>query len=326
MNVMNRRTALAAACLLGAAALHPPLHAQDTALPKVIKIVVPFSPGGSNDLFARALGQKLTAKLGVPVVVENKPGASGAIGAQAVAVAEPDGSTLLLNSVSFTTNAAVAAKLPFDPIKSFAPVALLNRGPMLLIVGNATPYKTTDDVLKAIRSPAKDVNYGSAGQGSIGQMASELLNSMTQGAAVHVPYKGISNAVSDMMGANLQIMITTAASVAGPLKAGQIRPIAVTSARRSSFMPELPALAEAVPGFNVESWWGVFAPAKTPKALVDRLNREIRAAGDTPEMRELFARESTEPSNYTAEQFADYVQAETTKWRKLARERNITVD
>ena len=320
-----RRACLAMICgLLGTGATH--LHAQEPVMPKLIKIVVPFSPGGSNDLFARALGQKLAVRLGVPVLVENKPGASGAIGAQSVALAEPDGGTLLLNSVSFTTNAAVAAKLPYDPIRSFAPVALLNRGPMLLIVGNQTPYKTTDDVLKAIRSPAKDINYGSAGIGSIGQMASELLNASTGGFAVHVPYKGISNAAADMMGGNLQVMITTAASVAGPLKGGQIRPIAVTSPKRSAFMPELPALAEKVPGYSVESWWGVFAPAKTPKPLVDRLNREIRAVADTPDMRELFARESTEPSQFTPEQFAEYVQGEVVKWRRLAQERNITAE
>lgn len=322
MKAFLLRHCLLVCCLLGAVAA----HAQEAPLPKVIKIVVPFSPGGSNDLFARALGQKLTAKLGISVIVENKPGASGAIGAQSVATADPDGATLLLNSVSFTTNAAVAARLPYDPIRSFAPVALLNRGPMLLIVGNATPYKTPDEVLKAIRSPARDVNYGSAGLGSIGQMASELLNSATGGQAVHVPYKGIANAVADMMGGNLQIMVTTAASVAGPLKAGQIRPVAVTSPTRSSFMPELPSLADTVPGYSVESWWGIFAPAKTPRPLVERLNQEIRSVADTPEMRELFARESTEPGNMTPAQFSDYVQAEVGKWRKLARERNITAD
>ncbi len=300
--------------------------AQEVAVPKIIKLVVPFSPGGSNDLFARALGQKLSTKLGISVIVDNKPGAGGAIGAQFVASAEPNGATLLLNSVSFTTTAAVQPKLPYDPIKSFAPVALLNRGPMLLIVGSGTPFHSTDDVLKAIRSPKKDINYGSAGNGSIGQMAGELLNSTANGNAVHVPYKGISGAVTDMMGGNLQIMITTAASVAGPLKSGQIRPIAVTSPTRSKFMPDLPPLSDKVAGYSVESWWGVFAPAKTPKPLVDRLNKEIRAVADTPDMRELFARESTEPSPFTPEEFSAYVQGEVAKWRKLAKERNITAE
>ncbi|WP_295857543.1 tripartite tricarboxylate transporter substrate binding protein [uncultured Xylophilus sp.] len=322
---MNHRIRIAA---LLAAALSPlaSAHAQDAPLPKTIKIVVPFSPGGSNDLFARALGQKLASRWGVPVVVDNRPGAGGTIGAQAVANAEPDGGTLLLNSVSFTTNAAVQPRLPYDPIKSFAPVALLNRGPMLLIAGNATGYRSTADVLAAIRSPKKDVNYGSAGPGSIGQLAGELLNATTGGQAVHVPYKGIANATADMIGGNLQVMVTTAASVAGPLKAGSLRPIAVTSAERSRFMPDLPPVSETVKGYTVESWWGIFAPAKTPRPLVDRLNAEIRAIADTPEMRELFARESTEPGNLSADRFAAYVQAEVVKWRTLARERNITVD
>ncbi|CAN5350628.1 tripartite tricarboxylate transporter substrate binding protein [soil metagenome] len=302
------------------------LQAQDAALPKMIKIVVPYSPGGSNDLFARALSQKLSTKLGITVIVDNKPGANGAIGAQFVSLAEPDGSTLLLNSTSFATNAAVQAKLPYDPIKSFAPVALLSRGAMLLVVGNGTKYKTPADVVAAIRSPARDVNYGSAGLGSIGQMAGELLNAMAGGNAVHVPYKGIANAATDMMGGNLQIMVTTAASIAGPLKAGQIRPVAVTSPTRSSFMPDLPPLAETVPGYDVDVWWGVWAPAKTPKPLVDRLNTEIRAAAQTPEMRELLASESTEPSPFTADQFATYLKSEVDKFRKLAKDRNITAE
>jgi tripartite-type tricarboxylate transporter receptor subunit TctC len=231
---------------------------------------------------------------------------------------------LLLNSTSFATNAAVQKNLPYDPIKSFAPVALLSRGAMLLVVSNTTPYKTPDDVVKAMRSP--NVNFGSSGLGSIGQMAGELLNAMSNGIAVHVPYKGIANAATDMIGGNLQIMITTAASLAGPLKAGQIRAVAVTSPGRSSFMPDLPPLADTLPGYDVDVWWGVFAPAKTPKPVVERLNREIRAAAETPEMRELLASESTEPSPMTPDQFASYLQNEVGKFRKLAKDRNITAE
>ncbi len=296
--------------------------AQEAGIPKVLKIVVPFSPGGSNDLFARALAQKLGPALGATVVVDNKPGAGGAIGATAVAQGEADGSVLLLTSVSFVTNAAIQARPAYDPVKSFAPVALLNRGPMLLVAGNATPYTTPAQVVEGMRTN-KNVNYGSAGLGSIGQMSTELLNSMAKANATHIPYKGISNAVTDMMGGNLQIMITTAASVTGPLQAKQIRPIAVTSLKRSRFTPELPPLAEVVPGFDVESWWGVFAPAKTPRPLVDRLNTEIRKIADSAEMRELFERESTEPGTLTAPQFATYVATETARWRQVAAERHI---
>ena len=193
---------------------------------------------------------------------------------------------------------------------------------MLLIAGKETPYTTSEQVVQAMRTN-KNMNYGSAGVGSIGQMATELLNSMARANATHVPYKGISNAVTDMMGGNLQMMITTAASVTGPLKAGQVRPIAVTSQKRSRFMPELPAIAEVVPGFEVESWWGVYAPPKTPRPLVERLNAEIRRIADGAEMRELFERESTEPGTLDVPQFATYVATETAKWRKLAAERGI---
>jgi len=302
------------------------LSAQEVTIPKLIKIVVPFSPGGSNDIFARALGQRLAVKLGVMVIVDNRPGAGGTIGALAVANAEPDGSTLLLNSVSFSTNAAIQAKLPYDPIKSFEPVAMLNRGPMLLVTGANLPYKSVDDVLRAIRSPKNDINFGSAGLGSIGHFSGELLNAMGRGNAVHVPYKGITNAATDMMGGQLQIMIATAASVAGPLRAGHIRAIAVTTANRSKFAPELPSIAEALPGFEVESWWGVFAPAKTPKPMVERLNREVRAIAETQEMRELFSRESTEPSDMSSQQFAEFVKKEVLKWRALTKDRNLSVN
>jgi tripartite-type tricarboxylate transporter receptor subunit TctC len=300
--------------------------AQAATLPRTVKIVVPFSPGGSNDLFARALGQGIARKFDVTVVVDNKPGAGGTIGSDMVARAEPDGSTLLLTSVSFATNAAVQRNLPYDPLKSFAPVALVARGPMLLIVGNSTPYRTTAQYLEAARHPKSRINYGSAGLGSIGQMGGELLNAMAGTQAAHVPYKGISNAVSDLIGGNLEMMITTAASVNGPLKAGSIRPLAVTSPQRSKFAPDLPAVAEALPGYAVEAWWAVLAPAKTPRALVDMLNAEIRALGETAAMRELYARESTEPTSLSAAEFAVFLNDEVAKWRKLAKARNITLE
>lgn len=315
------RTLCAGIAILTAA----PAMAQEPVLPKTIRIVVPFSPGGSNDLFARALAQSLAGRIGSNVVVENRPGAGGAIGAQAVASAEPDGSSLLLNSLSFSTNAAIQTKLPYDPIKSFEPVAMLNRGPMLLVAGSNTPYKSVKDVVQAIHGAQKSINFASAGPGSSGHLGGELLNALGNGNAVHVPYKGVSNAVVDMVSGNVQIMITTAASVAGPLKSGQVRALAVTSGQRSSFAPGLPTVAETLPGFVVEAWWGVFAPAGTPRAVVDRLNQEIRTVADTPAMRELFSRESTEPSPMTAPQFASYVQSEVGKWRTLVKDRNVAV-
>jgi tripartite-type tricarboxylate transporter receptor subunit TctC len=320
--------ALRALVVVGAAGgcLGAPLPALAQTLPKIVRIVVPFSPGGSNDVFARAIGQRLMTKFNITVIVDNRPGAGGAVGSEMVARAEPDGATLLLTSVSFATNAAVQKNLGYDPLKSFAPVALLARGPMLLTVGKSTPYKTLAEYIAAARDPKSRISYGSAGIGSIGHMSGEMLNAMAGTQSLHVPYKGISNAVTDLIGGNLQMMITTAASVSGPLKAGLIRPIAVTSLKRSKFAPDLPPIAEVVPGYSVEVWWAMLAPAKTPKAIVDMLNAEIRASGETAEMRELYARESTEPGQLNATEFGSFLSDEIAKWRRLAKDRNITLD
>jgi tripartite-type tricarboxylate transporter receptor subunit TctC len=303
-----------------------PATAQEASVPKQIKIVVPFSAGGSNDLFARALAQKLGTKLGTNVIVDNRPGAGGSIGTEAVARADADGATLLLTSTSFATNAAVQVKLPFDPINSFAPIALVAKGAMVVVVGNDTPYKSLSDLIKAAKDSKNTLNYGSAGPGSIGQMSTELLNSAASTTSLHVPYKGVSNAVTDMIGGNIDFMITTFASVGGQLKAGQIRPIAVTSMQRSKFLPNVPAIAEVVPGYQVDVWWAMFAPAKTAAPLVTKLNAAIRDVSAQPEMVTLFAQEGAEPTGLTPEQTASYVGEEVNKWKKLARERNISVN
>ena len=303
-----------------------PAAAQEPGLPKVIKIVVPFSPAGSNDMFARALAQRLTPKLGVTVMVENKPGAGGSIGADAVARAEPDGSSLLLSSTSFATNAAVKPNLPFDPITSLAPVALVANGPMVLIVGNKAPYTTTAQLIAGTTDSRNVVNYSSAGVGSIGQLSVELFKSMSGTSALHVPYPGISGALTNMMAGTIDYMITTSASVGGQLKAGQVRPVAVTSLQRSKFFPGVPTIAESIPGYSVDVWWAVFAPAKTPKAVMDRLNAAIRSVSAQPDMQKLFAQEGSESTTLTASETAVYVNAEVNKWKKVARESNIVAD
>lgn len=303
-----------------------PAAAQEPALPKLIKIVVPFSPAGSNDLFARALAQRLTSKLGISVIIENKPGAGGSIGADAVARAEPDGSTLLLSSASFATNAAVKPNLPYDPITSFAPVALVAKGPMVLIVGNKTPYMTTAQLIAATKDPKNVVNYSSAGVGSIGQLSVELFKSISGTSALHVPYPGINGAMTNMIGGRIDYMITTSASVGGQLKAGQVRAISVTSLQRSGFFPGVPVIADSIPGYSVDVWWAVFAPAKTPKPVVDRLNAAIRNISSQPDMLKLFAQEGSESTTLTADETASYVVAEVNKWKKVAREANIVAD
>lgn len=308
-------------------AASPSVLGEAVAFPKTMTIIVPFAPGASNDTFARLLAQQLGPKLGVTMIVDNKPGAGGSIGAGYVARAKPDGGTLLLTSSTFTGNAAVQRKLPYDPVKGFAPVAMLASGPMILAVGNDTPYKNVQELLAAARAKKGEIAYGSAGIGSINQMASELLNSMANVEMTHVPYKGIGNAITEMMGGRLQMVIASFPSIAEQARAGKVRSLAVTSAKRSKFAPDLLTVAETVPGYDVELWWGVLAPAGMPQPMVDRLNVEIRAIIATPDMQKRFAQEGADPSTaMTAGEFAAYVRADIEKWRKVAKERNIVAD
>ena len=310
--------------VLGAGLSVAPALAQETPLPKVIKIIVPFSPGASNDLFGRALAQRMSARLGTTVIVENKPGAGGAIGAEAVARGEPDGSILMLSSNSFTTNAAMTAKLPYDMNKSFVPVAMVAKASMIVVVSTNSPYKTLPQAIEAMRDPKLKLNYGSAGVGSLAHIATELFHSMAGTTALHVPYKGVSNAITDMLGNNIQIMITTVASVGEQIKAGKLRSLAVTSLERSQTMPEIPIVADYVSGYTVEGWWGVFAPGATPKPIVDRLNVVIRTITEQPDMRKLLAQESADPVPMNSAEFNTYYTDEILKWKKVARERNLS--
>jgi tripartite-type tricarboxylate transporter receptor subunit TctC len=307
------------------------VHAQGpvapAVLPKTMTIIVPFNPGASNDTFARVLAQKLGAKIGANVMVDNKPGAGGVIGSGYVARAPKDGSVLLLTSSTFTTSAAVQKKLPYDPARSFAPVAMLATAPMILTVGAQTPYKNVAELLADARANKGRISYGSAGVGSINHLSSELLDSMAHTDMVHVSYKGTATAITDMISGQIHSMIASPSSIAGQIKSGKVRALAVTSPKPSRLVPGVPALADSVPGYDVQIWWGVFAPAGTSAAVVDKLNGEIRAIVDSPEMRERFAHEGAEPStNLSAEQFAKYVGGELDKWRKLAQEKNIAAE
>ena len=297
------------------------VSAQDATIPPVIRMIVPFTPGASNDVFARALSEQLSTKLGITVIVENKPGAGGIIGSAEVARAKPDGSTLLFSSNSFVTRAAVEEKLPFDPRTSFTPVAMVAQGAMLLVVGNETPYKNIKELIAA--SKLAPLNYGSAGIGSIGQMSAELFNSMAGINMNHVPYKGITGVLTDMIGGRIEMMITAPASIGGALKGKQIRALAVTSAGPSQFFTELPTVAQDLPGYQIDVWFGVYGPANMSPELVKKLNQSIREASATPKMRGVLAHEAAAPSNMTAQEFTAHVDAELTMWQELAKSRNI---
>lgn len=318
-------TALRIAATISAAAfgLTAGPASSEPAVPNLVKVVVPFSPGASNDVFGRALAAKLSKELGVNVIVENKPGAGGTIGTSDVATSKPDGATLLFTSVSFVTHAAMYDKLPYDPIKSFSPVAVVATGPMVMVTGKSSPHSSAAAFLDDAKARRGELHYGSAGIGSIGQMSSELLNLQLGTDMVHIPYKGISNAVTDMVGGRLETMITTPASVSGPLAAKDIRVLATTSAERSKFFPDVPTLSEIVPGYKVDVWWGMYAPANTPPELVAKYNAAIRKISSQPDMREMFAKEATEPTDMDPAAAGEYVKAELIRWKELATERNI---
>ncbi|KOF52129.1 twin-arginine translocation pathway signal protein [Achromobacter sp. DMS1] len=318
---------LAAALSLGLCAGAPASAAAPAgapALPQNITMVVPFPPGGSNDVFARVLAEKLSDRLSVPVIVENRPGAGGAIGAEYVSRAARDGSVLMLSSSTLTTNAAVQTNLKYDVVRSFAPVAMLARSPMALVVGKDSPYRSVADLLAAGRKDPGKLTYGSAGVGSVNQMASEIMAGGAQTSFTHVPYKGMSPALNDLAGGRVDFVIGSFASVASLLKGGRLRVLAVTSPGRSQFYPDLPAIGESVPGYSVELWWGVLAPQGAPAPLVERLNQEIRAIVTDDKMRAMFAEESAVPATLTVPQFADLVRADAGKWKQVAEERHIS--
>jgi tripartite-type tricarboxylate transporter receptor subunit TctC len=295
--------------------------ANETTLPSTIKLIVPFTTGGSNDIFARALSEQLSAKLGSTVIVDNKPGAGGVVGAAEVARAKPNGGTLLFSSNSFVTRAAVDTNLPFNHRTSFTPVAMVAQGALLLVVANHTPYKTTADLVKD--AAKKQVNYATAGIGSIAHLSTELMNSMAGIQMTHIPYKGISPALTDMVGGRVEALIATPASVGGALRANQVRPIAVTTSTPSPFYPELPPMAQAIPGYSVDVWWGVLGPAGMPQAIVDRLNQAINEVSQSPKMKEIFSKEAAVPYIMSAKEFGTYMNQELDKWQKVAKERNI---
>lgn len=302
------------------------IAAAQTALPRTIKIVVPFSPGGSNDLIARAIAAPLAKRLDIPVIVENRPGAAGVLGTDYVAKSSRDGSVLLLTSSSFLTAAATQTQLPYDPIAAFAPVAMVGKGPMLLAVSALTPFKTPADLVAAARGKPGALNYGTAGVGSIAHLATELLDDIARIQMTHVPYKGAANAVVDLAGGQIQVMVSNYSTLAPLLKGGKIRAIAVTSSATHPAFPELLSLGTVAPGYAVAIWVGVFAPAGTPSALVDRLNQEINSIAASPELAPQLEPDGTLPEAIGAATFAARIKDELGQWKQIATEHKIVAE
>jgi tripartite-type tricarboxylate transporter receptor subunit TctC len=295
-------------------------------IPSLVKIVVPFSAGGSNDVIARAIAEPLGKRLGVSVIVENKAGAAGVIGSDAVAKSPHDGSVLLLTSSSFLTAAATQPHLPYDATAAFAPVAMIGRGPMLLVVPGDAPFKTPGDIVAEARARPAALNYGTAGVGSIAHLATELFDDAAGIRMTHVPYKGASNSAMDLAGGRIQVMISNYSTVAPLMSSGKVKAIAVTSAKPHPAFPGLPPLASAAPGFDVDIWVGVFAPAGTPAAVIERLNREINAIAASADLKPVLEPDGTLPAAITPAAFAAHVKDELAQWKKIAAEHKIVAE
>jgi len=300
-----------------------PSPAQPSAFPdRPIHFVVGFTPGGPSDILSRALGQKLAEQWGQQVVIENRPGAGGNIAAEAVARSAPDGYTWLLgNNSILATNASLYRKLGYDPVKDFAPVALVAIQPNILVVNPQVPASSVRELIALARAKPGQLNYASSGSGAAAHLSGELFKAMTGVDMVHVPYKGAQPALTDVIAGQAQLMFATSASVLPYVKSGRLRALAVTTAQRSATVPELPTVAEAgVPGFESITWHGVVVPAATPAPLVERLNRDIVAVLQMPDVRERLAALGAEVVGGTPSAFADYIAKEIPKWTKVVKD------
>jgi tripartite-type tricarboxylate transporter receptor subunit TctC len=312
---------LAAQCLAGAA-----LAADYPG--KAIKLVVPYAPGGGADSVARIVAKKVSENIGQAIVIENKGGAGSIVGTEIVAKAEPDGYTLLLGqSGPISINPAVYKTLPYDPVKDFAPVTMTTAYPYILVVNSELPAKSLQEFVALAKSKPGAMNYGSTGVGAANHLVAELFNSKAGLKMTHVPYRGTALAVGDLLGGQLTMVFGDPISVLPHIKSGKLRALAVTSLHRSPIAPEVPTVAESgYPGFEALAWHGILAPARTPPAIVRKLNEEIAKALGDPETRTLLVNQAMQTVGSTPEEFAAFIQKDIAIWKAVAAAANVTVE
>lgn len=321
--------AAALAVLSGAIGASVPAFAQQVAWPQQpIRIVVPQPPGGGTDALARVIAEKLQPVLGQPVVVENRTGAGGNIGTELVARAKPDGYTLLLTTNTHVTNVSFFAKLPYDPVKDFEPVAIVGSVPFVLGVNASSPYKTVKDLVDAAKAKPGALSYASGGPGTPHQLASELFKSMTGTDFLHVPYKGSTPAMMGLLGNEVAMSISAINSMLPYIRSGRVRALGVAPAQRTPLLPDVPTIAEAVPlpGYEIDIWYGMLAPAGTPKSIVERLSQEIAKVARDAGVREKLVPQGLDPVGTTPERFADVIKSDLVKYRRIAKEANIVAE
>jgi tripartite-type tricarboxylate transporter receptor subunit TctC len=294
---------------------------------RIIRIIVPFAPGGGTDVVARTLAQEMAKELGVSVIIENKPGAGTIIGTQSVATSEADGYTLLMGTFANAVNPSLYAKLPYDQQRDFVPVALVARSFNIVVVNPASPIKSIADLVATAKAEPDKLSYGTYGTGTSAHLAGELFKHMAGVNLTTVPYKGAAPAITDLIGGQIQVIFTTVASAAPLIEGGQLRALAVTSAERSPAFPDLPTVSEAgVPGYDAEAWYGLFAPAKTPPDVIDRLNKAAAAAVKADSFKKLAVNEGLVPVASPPGELDRYFRVEQERWRKVIQDAGLKAE
>jgi tripartite-type tricarboxylate transporter receptor subunit TctC len=319
------RTVLLAALICMAPV--PPGHAQQAYPAKPIRFISPFAPGGGNDIISRAIAQKLSENVRQQVIVDNRPGANGIIGTEVAARSAPDGYTIVLIPSGHAVNASLHRKLPYDSIRDFTPITLVGSSPLILAVHPSLPVKNVKDLAALAKARPEQLTYGSAGIGSSGHLGGALFSVITGTKMVHVPYKGMSLAITDVIAGQISLVFGTSASVMQHARSGRLRALATTGAKRSPALPDLPTVAEAgVPGYEAGLWYGYVGPARIPADIVRRLNSEIVAVLKSPEVRDRLASQGVDPSPSTPEELGRLMVTDLERWAKVVQRAGIRLE
>lgn len=306
---------------------HGTAFAADAYPTKPVRVVVPFAPGGINDVLARILSQKLTENLGATIVIDNRGGAGGTLGSNIVAHAAPDGYTLLFSSSStIAVSPSMYSNLPYDPVKDFSPIVQVASVGSVLVVHPSIPANSVRELIAYAKANPGKLNYGSAGAGASQHLASELFKTMAGINMVHVPYKGGGPAMVDLLAGQISLMIELMPTALAQIKGGKVRALAVSTPKRSPVLPDLPTIAETLPGYDLTIWTGMLAPGGTPKEIVQRLSSAVLTVLKSPEMRERFASQGAEPVGDTPEQFAAYIKKEIERWAVVVKASGAKAD
>ncbi len=323
---MQEMKTIRALLVLALAAALPAAQAQTGKWPdKPVRVIVPFPPGGTTDVVARTFAPRLAEEYGQQFVVDNRGGAGGAIGAEIAARANPDGYTIIVVTSSYAPNAALY-KLPYDPVKGIAPISMISILPFILVVHPSVKAGNLKEFIELVRAQPGVLNFGSPGTGSTPHLAAELFQQMARIKMVHVAYKGDGPALTDLLGGQIQTLLATELVLGAQIKAGKLRALAVTTAQRSPAMPELPAIGEMVPGYAVDGWAGMWAPAGTPREIVARLNQSVARILKLPEVQERLRAGGAEPAHSAPEGFAQAIARDIATWSKVVKAGNIKVD